>query len=564
MAGQIIIRDSDDEDEDDTAANPALSATAISSIEIGKTEVESSALKQLQHSGEHSTGSTELLSREIEDACKSLLEPTPDGVRFTAKPRSSSRQLSGSPRLKKRRATTNLAERKEKKAMITYSRASQDDSAHFRSSGSGAGNTPRRRVHLITDFEDGQKIDASSQAQENQAQSVAMEASVHADFPRCSSNVSFPTASDSYRTGQILVRPEEDSAESKKLPSLKMNQPEPVLNDSSLPPKEFSRQEDDCLANSFLDELSIPTMLAPRKTNSKQSKLTRTHHDNMEPSSDEVIDGLPAEQYKPRPSRSRTGNVDLDLLVPADFSKRPETTGKRKKSRRKTTAFERPVHGSEEDREIVRTRDPVVIIETRNNVETTSKDVKSFSSPKVRKNHFPGMQNAEPMTKSVSSKKKDRPDREVPESTEDLNAPHAAAESLCGLPEPEVSDKSSLSKPVRKKQKVSPEPLPHNISDSKFHDEDIVSTSPRDHNFVFKETRDNQDLRLPRPSPSIKCTSGLLEFPSPTKAAIPPQTPQKTLKGPDKHSPLASSKVAYRVGLSKRARIEPLLRIVRK
>lgn len=62
MAGQIIIRDSDDEDEDDAAANPALSATSISSIEIGKIEVESPAPKQLQHSGEHSTGSTGIVN----------------------------------------------------------------------------------------------------------------------------------------------------------------------------------------------------------------------------------------------------------------------------------------------------------------------------------------------------------------------------------------------------------------------------------------------------------------------------------------------------------------------
>lgn len=47
-----------------------------------------------------------------------------------------------------------------------------------------------------------------------------------------------------------------------------------------------------------------------------------------------------------------------------------------------------------------------------------------------------------------------------------------------------------------------------------------------------------------------------------------PQTPQadtKTRKGPGAHSPISStSKVPYRVGLSKRARIAPLLKVVRK
>lgn len=496
-----------------------------------------------------------LLSREIEDACKSLLEPTPDGVRSSAKPRSSSRQLSSSPavsRLKKRRATTNFAERKEKKAMITYSRASQDDSAHFRSSGSGAEYTPRRRVQLTTDFEDGQKADASSQEREDQPQSMAIEASVHADYPGCSSHVPTPNTSDTHRTGQTPIRPEEDSVGS--------------FNDSSLPPKINPRQEEDCSVNSFLDELSISvTMPAPRNIKSKQSKLTGAHDENKEPGSDEVIDGLPAEKYKPRPSRSRSGNVDLDLLVPVDFSKRPETTGKRKKNRRKTTAFERPVHDSEEDREIVHTRDPVVIIETRNNEETTAKDIETPSLPKVRKNHFPGVQDAEPVFKPVPSKKRGRSEKDVPESTEDLNAPHAEAESLLGLPEPEVFDENSPSKLLRKKRKVSPEPPLRNVSDSELHNEDIKSRpSSREQIFVCKGIKVNYNLHLPSPSPSTKCTSGPLELSSPTKAAVPPQTPQKPVKGPDKHSPLANSKVAYRVGLSKRARIEPLLRIMRK
>lgn len=37
-----------------------------------------------------------------------------------------------------------------------------------------------------------------------------------------------------------------------------------------------------------------------------------------------------------------------------------------------------------------------------------------------------------------------------------------------------------------------------------------------------------------------------------------------TEKGPTKHSPLKNAKVPYRVGLSRRSRIEPLLKIVRK
>lgn len=58
MAGNIEIRDSDDEDSDDVANNPPLPAAAISSMEIGNVDLESSAPKHLQHSGEPSTAST--------------------------------------------------------------------------------------------------------------------------------------------------------------------------------------------------------------------------------------------------------------------------------------------------------------------------------------------------------------------------------------------------------------------------------------------------------------------------------------------------------------------------
>jgi hypothetical protein len=46
---------------------------------------------------------------------------------------------------------------------------------------------------------------------------------------------------------------------------------------------------------------------------------------------------------------------------------------------------------------------------------------------------------------------------------------------------------------------------------------------------------------------------------------VPAQTPTKdSKKGPDQHSPLQSGKVPYRVGLSKRTRIAPLLKMIRK
>lgn len=57
MAGQNVIRDSDDEDADAATTNPSLPAAAIS-LELCQVGLESSAPRHLQHSGEPSTGST--------------------------------------------------------------------------------------------------------------------------------------------------------------------------------------------------------------------------------------------------------------------------------------------------------------------------------------------------------------------------------------------------------------------------------------------------------------------------------------------------------------------------
>lgn len=464
--------------------------------------------------------------------------------------------------------------------MITYSRASQDDSAQFRSSGSGAEFTSRRRAQLATEFQCVQVQDANLQAGEDQPRCTPIEVSQYLDVPGLSGHVSSPTMSSGTPcTGPNPVGLDRDSARSKTRLSPQMNQPEPcfqkenepIPNGFSLSPKMLSRQENDSSDNLLQDELSISEPLpAPSNAKSKHSKLSRIQKERGdlptdEPGSDEIIDGLPVEQYKPRPSRSRSGHSDFDLLFPVDFSEKPEKAAKRKKNRRKTTAFERQVHDSEEDREIVQPRNPVVLIETRSKVGFTLEAVENTSLLNTSKDHLPDVQDAEPVAPSVASKKRGRPRKQAPESTEELDAPNTESGIPLGLPQSKLSDESSTGKPLRKKRKISPEPGPRNVSGSESYDEDIeLKPGSYNGNTILKELSENKNLHLPSLSPSTKCTSSTSGLPSATNASIPPQTPQKPVKGPDKHSPLASSKVAYRVGLSKRARIEPLLRILKK
>ncbi|KAJ5497408.1 hypothetical protein N7463_009395 [Penicillium fimorum] len=82
------------------------------------------------------------------------------------------------------------------------------------------------------------------------------------------------------------------------------------------------------------------------------------------------------------------------------------------------------------------------------------------------------------------------------------------------------------------------------------------------------QSKDQNPHPLLGPVPLLETTidTPQLQPQTPSKPdAASTNTPQNTGKGPDKHSPIsARSGVPYRVGLSKRARIAPLLKIVRK
>jgi hypothetical protein len=91
-------------------------------------------------------------------------------------------------------------------------------------------------------------------------------------------------------------------------------------------------------------------------------------------------------------------------------------------------------------------------------------------------------------------------------------------------------------------------------------DKSAKSKVPRSIEVIIDDNRpEGPDAETTSPDP--------LNLP-PTKKERTPEVSESILptsKGPDKHSPIAkTSKVPYRVGLSRKARIAPLLKIVRK
>ena len=347
--------------------------------------------------------------------------------------------------------------------------------------------------------------------------------------------------------------------------------------------REHSPEIHDELASTASKPTASKAKRKASETKQPEGNPTR-HLDEL--GSDEIAVGLPVEHYQPRPSRSRSNRNDEDLLIPENFSKRPEALVKKKKAskRRKTTALAQPSpkveieEDDEEDQDIhlsfTRKTDkankdiePVVLIPTEppnpDKEEAEQKDQTDgpIEDEEPFREEPPTHENLPPS--SPPKKKRGRPRKqasepaalETPTDPDDEDLP-----SLQDLPKP-------TTKPGRKKRKPK-ETTPTILNDDD--DGDSPSETPQlEDDGANTHLSQSQGNRQPITTKS-KASKNLKEIDpaqvSPAKLTTPPETPRKSSanKGPDKHSPLNSGKVKYRVGLSKRARIEPLLKIVRK
>lgn len=329
------------------------------------------------------------------------------------------------------------------------------------------------------------------------------------------------------------------------------------------------------------DELSLPSH-GPETWSINQTALSKTRKRKTpdsqldEPSSDEEAIGLPKDQYQPRPSKSRSGRDTEKVIIPADFSKRPEAAGKKKIKRKrcKTTAFHELRAKIEED-------DEDELLDYKPTMQKIDEiPMKTFEHTKKADSSEPPAERAvtrdsPPTSKqdawSVEAKQpRGRPKTGIVEGT-DGQVRRDVNENALDLG-PEKGQDSAPAKKATKgaKRKEATLQISEEIvqdSDDELGDVDEMVRKTRSN---LHETQDNgatskpAQKPAPPPSPTRKATSA-----PPTKVMeTPPQTPPKSgttaQKGPDKHSPISSGKVAYRVGLSKRARIAPLLRIVRK
>ena len=327
--------------------------------------------------------------------------------------------------------------------------------------------------------------------------------------------------------------------------------------------------------DSAQDELSLSVPEAAGSNVAKPPKAPkRKRTTDEEPLDDLDFDdnalGVPKEHYQPRPSKRRAGGGDNEIIVPTDFSKKPEALGKnkRKTKRHKTTAFQELLPKDEdEDEEMKVVPDPrFEIPEKKTPKPSTESDQPDLERHDNSEDIRPEAQ-IEPnqAPKSTGQKKRGRPKKVVSDLSEEIVVDEIEADHNHDSIEIDEHLVSATAKKSRKKTKTKETAPP--IIDEQDNTNDGApaaqddSEAPLANTSILNETNGNT---IP-PNHTTQSPPST----SPAKAnAAPPETPHKPTtpapKGPDKHSPISSGKVAYRVGLSKRARIAPLLRIVRK
>ena len=324
------------------------------------------------------------------------------------------------------------------------------------------------------------------------------------------------------------------------------------------------------------DELSISQQSEVQASRTRPLDKNNHHHQPDELGSDDMGIGLPKEQYQPRPSRSRSSRANKNLVIPENFSKRPETLirakAKAKNKRRKTTGGEKYLHEDVEIDEMYSQK------REWDADESPKKESSPAKTPAKRRKATPENQEVEVRNDidvaarpSEAKKKRGRPRKSI-EVVEDAGIVEIREEPENESPERSKHTKTTASNKSRKLKKAD-EPS-HLIEDHSDLEDTVVLDTHKNQSRPDEATTnalsETQANALPPETPTLPPPATSTGFakektPSPTRPQLPAQTPQKpTEKGPDKHSPLNRGKISYRVGLSKRARIAPLLRIVGK
>ena len=316
------------------------------------------------------------------------------------------------------------------------------------------------------------------------------------------------------------------------------------------------------------DELSLSVASSPtsiRKNSTSRKKASRHSRPTSEEPENDLLPDIPAETYQARPSRSRSTRSTDDLLIPTDFSKRPEALAKpRAKAKgksRKTDPSERTGNedpsvqpdDTEDSNSLARTEDNTM--QDEHNTKNEAEDGSPVEDPPTPP--------PKPPKKSRGRPKKEANTKQTT-TTVDSQKPAGNTAEITELPAP--------AKRGRKRKTLISEDVVHEDAPSISEDAEIATDThgpplATDSN-VFKEGDGNiiisqQDADL---VPATKKKSdAMMVFLKKANTDTPScKIVQNQASTPKSESKENGTKALYRVGLSKRQRIAPLLRVVRK
>ncbi|KAL8668856.1 MAG: hypothetical protein Q9168_006527 [Polycauliona sp. 1 TL-2023] len=578
MPARRIVQDSDDEDNvDESPVRQADPAPEIVSSPAG-------------------TGSTERLNREIRNAQISLLDPSTSSR--------SSMPSSDSTSNSKKRAATGHEDGVSKKPRVTYGgRKSHDHKAFSSDSDDEDPIRPRKQSrntantlssnNLGSPIQNGDHLRAptgsSLMPPPVSRASGATQEDVHYSLPS--------TIPNSERlSSPVVVLPRKRAISETKYPTITLGSE--VAPSSSAPASSpvkraptASTPEDDARlraqddADGGYDELSL-SGIAPPINSKKQAKPTAKSSSAKfleldDPDMGDLLPDIPVEKYQPRPSRSRSALENDDVVVPTDFSKRPESLAKKraKPKRQKDAVPEEPdppERVSPRKRqakppEAPDSKSPEIVLNDtaieRPDVEgqlilevNTDAEVEIASPTKPL--------TKPPPKKSPAKKPRGRPKKAtIVEETEHPSIP-VSASVIKDDPTTQENSKTAPSAPpapapAKRGRKKKKPPAEEKSSAMVYEDPPSADEHKDPKSTTAEGVLSEANPNIPPGKNSAAPGPEVPETPKPAPmtpvALASKQTTVKTEEKTGKDSP-----AAYRIGLSKRQRIAPLLRVVRK
>ena len=318
---------------------------------------------------------------------------------------------------------------------------------------------------------------------------------------------------------------------------------------------------------------SVEPESAEVQPETKSKKRRRSPSPEQDELNFEVIEDIPRKQYNPRPSRSRSKPSDLVYIdqgthkghdpglavvipqeVPVDRVQQADERQHKIKFEPMDEDSPQSQHLFEDNREEPLSEpDPIDTIRRQEHTPAPDPAVPQPKKGRKRK----GTVGSEATSRAASTV----PEKPAPKNRgRKKNAAETPAPEptvVSGLEDPFTNETSACTTTAAQETNAEREPMQH----------DKENAPPPSPQAPENKPQPPPESKTPNPAPQPQLQNqNQLGLSTPEKQnPAQSQTPPKYEKGPDKHSPISiRNKVPYRVGLSRRARIAPLLKVVRK